>query len=103
PRNIEHVQFSLPIQAAFALLGLGNGYLVHRDYLAGQVAMDRVIAMAAAIRITEEPALEQNYPGKFVADVTVSFRDGSSEHVFLEDPIGTDKNPMPEAEQDAKF
>lgn len=103
PRNIEHVQFSLPIQAAFTLLGLGNGYLAHRDYLAGKVAMDPVIAMAAAIRVTEEPALEQNYPGKFVADVTVSFRDGSSEHVFLEDPIGTDKNPMPEAEQDAKF
>lgn len=103
PKNIEHVQFSLPIQAAFTLLGMGNGYLVHRDYLAGQVAIDQVIAMAAAIRITEEPALEQDYPGKFVADVTVGFRDGSSEHVFVEDPIGTDKNPMPEHEQDAKF
>lgn len=25
------------------------------------------------------------------------------QHAFVEDPIGTDVNPMPEAEQDAKF
>lgn len=103
PQNIEHVQFSLPMQAAFALLGMGNGYLVHREYLAGKVDMAPVVAMARRIRIVEEPALEKDYPGKFVADVTVTFRDGSSQHVFVEDPIGTDKNPMPEHEQDAKF
>lgn len=103
PRNIEHVQFSLPIQAAFALLGLGNGYPVHRDYLAGKVDMAPVIALARGIRITEEPALEKSHPGKFVADVTVAFQDGSSQHVFVADPIGTDTNPMPEHVQDAKF
>lgn len=103
PQNIEHVQFSLPIQAAFTLLGLGNGYAIHRDYLAGKVDMAPVIAMARGIRITEEPQLEKQYPGKFVADVTVTFKDGTSEHVFVADPIGTDTNPMPEAEQDAKF
>lgn len=103
PRNIEHVQFSLPIQAAFALLGLGNGYAVHRDYLAGKLEMAPVIAMARGIRISEEPQLEKQYPGKFVADVTVTFQNGSSEHVFVGDPIGTDTNPMSEAEQDAKF
>lgn len=103
PQNIEHVQFSLPIQAAFTLLGLGNGYAIHRDYLAGKVDMAPVIAMARGIRITEEPQLEKQYPGKFVADVTVAFKDGTSEHVFVADPIGTDTNPMPEAEQDAKF
>lgn len=103
PQNIEHVQFSLPIQAAFTLLGLGNGYLIHREYLAGRVDMAPVIAQARDIRITEEPRLEKDYPGKFVADVTVTFKDGSSEHVFVDDPIGTDTNLMPETEQDAKF
>lgn len=103
PKNIEHVQFSLPIQAAFTLLNMGNGYLVHRNYLDGKFDMAPVIELARRIRITEMPELEKNYPGKFVADVTVSFQDGSSEHVFVEDPIGTDLNPMPEADQDAKF
>jgi 2-methylcitrate dehydratase PrpD len=103
PMNIEHVQFSLPTQMAFALLGKGNGYRVHRDYLDGRIDMDRAMETARAIEITEAPELEQRYPGKFVADVTVGFRDGSSEHVFVEDPIGTLANPMSEAEQDAKF
>lgn len=103
PRNIEHVQFSLPIQAALTLLGKGNGYLVHRDYLEGKVDMVPVIALANAIRITEEPTLGQRYPGKFVADVTLTFRDGCSQHLFVEAPVGTDTNPMTEAEQDAKF
>lgn len=103
PGNIEHVQFSLPIQAAFALLGKGNGYLVHRDYLTGKVDMNPVIALANEIRITEDASLEQRYPGKFVADVTLGFRDGGSQHLFVDDPIGTDTHPMTEAEQDAKF
>lgn len=103
PKNIEHVQFSLPTQVAFALLGKGNGYRVHRDYLNGRVDMEPVMAMARALKIALAPELEQRYPGKFVADVTVSFRDGTSERVFVEDPIGTLANPMPEHEQDAKF
>jgi 2-methylcitrate dehydratase PrpD len=103
PKNIEHVQFSLPTQMAFALLGKGNGYRVHREYLDGRIDMERVMEAARAIEITEAPELEQRYPGKFVADVTVGFRDGSSEHVFVEDPIGTLANPMSQAEQDAKF
>lgn len=103
PKNIEHVQFSLPTQMAFALLGKGNGYRVHRDYLDGRVDMDPVMATARRIEIAEAPELEQRYPGKFVADVTVTFRDGTSKHVFVEDPIGTLTNPMSEAEQDAKF
>lgn len=103
PRNIEHVQFSLPVQLAFALLGLGNGYRVHRDYLAGQVDMAPVLALMQRVKIVLGPELEPRYPGKFVADVTLTFRDGKTEHVFVEDPIGTDVNPMPKAEQDRKF
>jgi 2-methylcitrate dehydratase PrpD len=103
PKNIEHVQFSLPTQMAFALLGKGNGYRVHRDYLNGKIDMAPVIAAARGIKISLSPELEQLYPGKFVADVTVTFRDGTSAHVFVEDPIGTLVNPMSEDVQDAKF
>jgi 2-methylcitrate dehydratase PrpD len=103
PKNIEHVQFSLPVQAAFALLGLGNGYQVHRDYLDGKLDMEPVMAVARRLEIVVAPELEQRYPGKFVADVTVTFRDGRSEQVFVEDPIGTVANPMGEGVQDAKF
>jgi 2-methylcitrate dehydratase PrpD len=103
PRNIEHVQYSVPVQVAFALHGKGNGYQVHRDYLDGRLDMAAILATARTVRLVEAPELDERYPGKFVADVTVSLRDGRSEHVFVEDPIGTLENPMPEAAQDAKF
>lgn len=103
PTNIEQVQFSLPVQAAFTLLGMGNGYRIHRDYLAGGIDMAPVMELARQVEITEAEELATRFPGKFVADVRVVFRDGASEQVFVEDPIGTDVNPMPESEQDAKF
>lgn len=88
---------------AFTLLGRGNGYRVHRDYLNGEVDMGPVMATAHRVKMTESPELQERYPGKFVADVTTVFRNGTSEHVFVEDPIGTDKNPMAEEDQDQKF
>ena len=103
PKNIEHVQFSLPIQMAFALLGLGNGYQVHLDYLEGKVNMDAVVKVASLITIIETPELDEAYPGKFVADVTVNFKNGTLERVFVEDSLGTIQNPIPELDHDAKF
>jgi len=103
PKNIEHVQFSLPIQMAFTMLGLGNGYQVHLDYLEGRLDMEAVVAAAGRIRIIEDQELDRKYPGKFVADVTVQFGDGSSEHSFVEESIGTPENPIPAAQHDAKF
>ena len=38
-----------------------------------------------------------------MADVTVEFRDGSSERLFVEDSIGTPQTPIPVAQHDAKF
>lgn len=103
PRNIEHVQFSLPVQVALALHGKGNGYRIHKDYLAGQLDMAPLMETARLVKITPMPELDKGYPGKFVADVTLSLRDGSTEHVFVEDPIGTLANPMSLEVQDQKF
>lgn len=103
PRNIEHIQYSLPVQMAFALHGLGNGYKVHRDYLAGKVEMDAILETARKVVIEEDPTLDAKYPGKFIADVTITFRDGTSRHVLIENSSGTTENPLSDAQQDAKF
>ena len=88
---------------AFALQGLGNGYKVHRDYLAGKVEMDAILETARKVVIEEDPTLDAKYPGKFIADVTITFRDGSSRHVLIENSSGTTENPLSDAQQDAKF
>lgn len=103
PCNIEQVQFSLPVQAAFALLGYGNGYKAHLDYLEGKLDMGRVLGMASRIEVVETPELDQKYPGKFVSDATIAFTDGKSERAFVENSLGTPDNPMEEAAHDQKF
>jgi len=103
PQNIEHVQFSLPIQLAFTLLGLGNGARVHHDYLRGALDMAAVTAAARLFELEVVPALDERYPGRFVADLTLEFEDGRRVDLFVDDPIGTAENPLPEAAQDAKF
>lgn len=106
PETIEHVQYSLPVQMAFTLLGLGNGYQVHLDYLDGKIDLGPdgpIQQLARTIEIVEDPELDRRYPGKFVADVTATFRDGTSSHVFVEDSTGTVENPLSQAMLDEKF
>lgn len=106
PRTIEHVQYSLPVQLAFTLLGMGNGYQVHLDAKEGRIDLSdegEILRTARKVRMVEDPSLDLAYPGKFVADVTLYFADGSSEHVFVEDSSGTVENPMREDQLDGKF
>lgn len=103
PGNIEQVQFSLPAQAAFALLGLGNGYQSHLDYLDGKLDMDRVRSAARKVKLVEAPEMDKQYPGKFVTEATVNFLDGRVETHFVENSLGTPDNPMTEEAHDAKF
>jgi 2-methylcitrate dehydratase PrpD len=103
PQNIEHVQFSLPTQAAFALLGHGNGYGAHLRYLEGRLDMDEVLRVAGKVVLIEETEYDRRYPGKFVTEATVKFSSGSTETSFVENSLGTPDNPMDEASHDTKF
>ncbi len=103
PKNIEHVQYSVPIQLAFALMRYGNASRVHMDYLAGKVDMASVQRVARLVQLVETPELDDRYPGKLVGDISVFLTDGSEQRVFVEDSLGTPENPMSEADQDEKF
>ncbi|MGV7121286.1 MmgE/PrpD family protein [Sphingopyxis sp. 550A] len=106
PRTIEHVQYSLPVQLAFTLLGLGNGYQVHVAAKEDRLDLSdegEILTLARRVRMTEDADLDRQYPGKFVADVVLTFKDGSSEHLFVEDSTGTVENPMSEEQLERKF
>lgn len=103
PKNIVHVQYSAPVQMALALHGIGNGYAAHFGYLEGRRDISAAVETARRIKLAVDPALDERFAGKFVADLRVDFRDGHSEEVFVEDPIGTPGNPMQRDEQDRKF
>jgi 2-methylcitrate dehydratase PrpD len=103
PGNIEQVQFSLPAQAAFALLGYGNGYKAHLDYLEGKLDMELVLRTARKIKLVEAAEFDRQYPGKFVTEAIVTLVDGGSETSFVENSLGTPDNPMTETAHDQKF
>jgi 2-methylcitrate dehydratase PrpD len=106
PQIIEHLQYSLPFQFALAILGRGNGFRAHHDYMAGRLDLgegSEVAEMARRVKIEVESELDAEYAGRWIADITVTYRDGSTEHVFVDNPRGTAENPMTQADLDAKF
>lgn len=106
PTRIEQLQYSLPFQFALSVLGRGNGYATHNAYMNGELDLGEggeIAAMANRVRIEADPRLTERYPTKMVGDITLTFRDGSSEHVFVEDSAGSAPNPMTQEFSDDKF
>ncbi|MFD5125989.1 MmgE/PrpD family protein [Streptomyces sp. NPDC058385] len=106
PKSIENLQYSLPYQFALSLLGHGNGFTTHHDYMAGRLDIgdgSPVAKLASRIRITPKPDLDAAYRGKWVADITVTYADGTQESLFVDSPLGTAENPMSQPDLDAKF
>jgi 2-methylcitrate dehydratase PrpD len=106
PRNIEELQYSLPAQMALSALDKGNGYRTHRAFLEGKLRLtpdSDVIQLARRIKLHVDRELDEKYPRTFAADVTVRYRDGTSEHIFLDRAKGRPNNPFTPAEHQAKL
>jgi 2-methylcitrate dehydratase PrpD len=106
PRNIEELQYSLPVQMALSALGRGNGYKAHRDYLEGRLSLapeSEVIGLARNIKLEIDRGLDEKYPRNFVADVTVMYRNGQEEKIFLGGAKGMPFNPLTPVEHQVKL
>jgi len=106
PRSIEELQFSLALQMAMAVLGKGNGFATHRAFLDGNLRLSEdseVVRFAQRIRLHPSPELDARYPYNFVADVVVHFKDGTSQHLFLDCAKGMPNHPFTPQEHQAKL
>jgi 2-methylcitrate dehydratase PrpD len=105
PRNIEELQYSLPAQMALAVMSKGNGYKTHRGFMEGKIDLSPdsdTMQMARKIELEVVKNLDEKYKF-FVADVTVHFKDGTSEHYFQERAKGSPIKPFTAAEFQAKL
>lgn len=96
PSNIEEVQYSLPAQMALSVLGKGNGFQAHHAILEGKLDLgpgSEVRNMLDRVKIEISPELDEKYK-YFVADVTVNYKDGTSEHIFQEQSTGSPMKPF---------
>ncbi len=106
PRNIEELQYALPVQMALSALGMGNGYATHRAFLEGRLKLDEssdVIGLARKIKLAVSPELDSRYVRNFVADMDVHYDDGTSEHIFLDTAKGMPSNPFTPEEHRTKL
>lgn len=106
PGNIEELQYSLTTQMALSALGLGNGYATHMKYLRGELSLSSesdVIRFGRRIKLQVDADLDEQYPRDFVADVTAHYRDGTSEHIFLDRAKGMPSDPFTPDEQRGKL
>ncbi|WP_417210546.1 MmgE/PrpD family protein [Antarctobacter sp.] len=104
PRNIEELQYSLPAQMALSVMGLGNGYRAHKDFMDGKLDLSEgseAIAMTKRMKLQVAPDLDK-YP-YFVADVTVHFKDGTSAQRFEERAKGSPLKPYKPGEHEEKL
>ena len=96
PRNIEEVQYSLPAQMALSVLGHGNGFQAHHAILVGRLDLSDgsdIHQMLNKVHIEISPELDAKYK-YFVADVTVTYKDGSTQHIFEEQSKGSPMKPF---------
>jgi 2-methylcitrate dehydratase PrpD len=105
PTNIEEAQFNLPFEVALAIRGHGNGFPAHRRIIDGDLALDdsELRETMQRIDLEPDPELGETYGPKFVGDLTVEYRDGTTEHAFVEDATGTADNPPSATECREKF
>jgi len=106
PRGITELQYALPVQFALSVLGRGNGYRTHLDYLDGALDLSEggeILNMARRVTIVEAPELDRDYVEKWVTEATAFFKDGSRDILFIEDSRGTPAKPLSAHEVREKF
>jgi 2-methylcitrate dehydratase PrpD len=104
--NIEELQFSLALQMGMAVLGMGNGYAAHRAFLDGSIDIgpqSEVTAFAQRIKVIHAPELDKRFPYNFVGEVDVHYRDGTTQHIFLDGAKGMPNHPFTPAEHREKL
>jgi 2-methylcitrate dehydratase PrpD len=105
PNNIEEVQYSLPAQMAMSALGKGNGFSAHHAILEGKTDLSpgsEVRDLLEKVKIGVSPELDEKYK-YFVAEVTVNFKDGTSQHIFEEQSKGSPMKPFTDEEHLVKL
>lgn len=100
PGNASAAKFSLPFSVALALATGGAG--VDR-YAPEYVARDDLQALARRVRPVHDPALEEGYPTRRPAAVTIRLKDGRTLSRSVDVARGDPETPVTPADLDDKF
>jgi 2-methylcitrate dehydratase PrpD len=100
PRNTLAAKFSVPFALATRIV---HGHSRLASFTWDAVREERVLALAARIRIHEDPAMSARLPAERPARVTIRLRDGSTRTAEVGANRGDDADPYSRDELASKF
>lgn len=100
PRTRETADHSLPYCTAVALV---DGEITARQFSADRLSDPALLDLVARTKVIEDPKLTPGYPSGIPNRIKVTLDDGSIHDLEIAHPPGHDKNPLSDAQLEAKF
>jgi len=100
PESVVDAQFSMPFGAAVAML---DGKATLDQYTPEKIKSAQVKALMNKVVCVEDAALDQEFPKKWPASVTITTKNGNSHATKIEYPKGDPENPLSWEELIDKF
>ncbi len=100
PQNVVDTQFSMPWQAAIALI---DGKIDVDTFTEPNIHRPDVRRLMEKVAWTVDDEFERRYPEHYSCAVTVTMEDGTEYTSEVQDPKGDWRNPVTQEELEAKF
>jgi len=100
PQNVVDAQFSMPWQAAIALI---DGRIDVDTFTEGNIFRPDVRQLMEKVDWVVDEEFERRYPEHYSCAVTVTMEDGSEYTSIVDDPKGDYRNPVNQEELEDKF
>jgi 2-methylcitrate dehydratase PrpD len=100
PQNVVDTQFSMPWQAAIALI---DGKIDVDTFTEANIHRPDVRRLMERVEWMVDEEFERRYPEHYSCAVTVTMKDGTRYTSEVEDPKGDWRNPVMQEELEAKF
>jgi 2-methylcitrate dehydratase PrpD len=100
PQNVVDTQFSMPWQAAIALI---DGKIDVDTFTEPNIHRPDVRELMPRVEWVVDDEFERRYPEHYSCAVTVTLEDGTEYTSTVDDPKGDHRNPVGQEELEAKF
>mgnify|MGYP000305018106 CR=1 FL=1 len=100
PQTVVDTQFSMPWQAAIALI---DGRIDTNTFVPENIHRPDVRALMTKVEWVVDEEFERRYPEHYSCAVTVTMDDGTEYTVQVDDPKGDWRNPVSQEELEDKF
>ncbi len=100
PKTVVDAQFSMPYQAAAALI---RGKMSTEEFTVESIHDAQIRKLMKKVEVVLDEEFEKRYPDQYSSAVTVKMRDGKEYTAVVDNPKGDKRNPVSKKEVEEKF